>query len=153
MKLRFSHAQRCHALKCGSRFHCLVHNLRLQSRRIFAKTGSPAKSQSTKTDVVNVFLSSQSYCSSGLPDHIPGCTHQWNKVEFSRVIHSPSGPKVCCFCNVLSWTKLGKCTQICIVVHILSSELGSCFRLTPTCFVISLVVYSLSWSSRCIQIL
>ena len=40
------------------------------------------------------------------------------------------------------------CTHICIELHLLSSELDSFFRLTPTCLVISLVVYSLLLCSR-----
>ena len=45
------------------------------------------------------------------------------------------------------------CTQIYVVLHLLSSELDSFFCQTPTCLVISRVVYSLSWCSRSIQIL
>ena len=105
-------------------------------------------------DFVNVFLSSESYCSSGLPDKIPCCTLQW-KYSNSRgplasepnVLRFPQG-QICLWPN-----RKASCTKICTVLHVLSSELDSFFRLTPTCLVVSLVVYPLSWCSRCIQIL
>ena len=49
VKLRFSIAQCCQALKCRSRFHNVVTDLNHQSRRALPRDGSPAKSLSTKT--------------------------------------------------------------------------------------------------------
>ena len=113
----------------------------------FFETGSPANSLSMK----NVIFST---CS-GHPNRIAALSFptRYRASRFSGntrilVVHSPSGRQICCWPN-----RKASCTKICIVLHVLSSELDSFFRLTPTCLVVSLVVYPLSWCSRCIQIL
>ena len=69
---------------CGTRFH----SKGSQSARPIPSCFFSPHTLSTKTVMfVNVFLSSESYCSSGFTDHIPCCTLQWNKVEFSRFTH------------------------------------------------------------------
>ena len=94
VELHFSLAQRCQALKCGSRFHCATNPV-----VPFLETGSPAKVLSTKTDCVNVFLPLESYCSSGFRGKIPCYTLQWNKVGPSRFTR-PLGQMFCGFGKV-----------------------------------------------------
>ena len=90
VELRFSHAQRCQALKCGSRSHC-VDPICATNPVVFLETGSE-KSLPTKTDFLNVFLSSESYCSFGFSRQD---TVLHASVERSRIlaVHSSSGPK------------------------------------------------------------
>ena len=102
IEFRFSHAQRCQSLKCGSRFHCLVPNLRHQSRRVFLETGVPSEiAVHEDCDFVNVFLSSESYCRFVFPEKIPCCIHQRNTTKLSCFAH-PLGQICCCFRQVLS---------------------------------------------------
>ena len=71
-------------------------------------------------------------------------------------VRMPSGPHVLRFPRgriCLLPNRKASRTKICIVLHLPSSEFDSCFGPTPTCLVVSLGVYSLSWCSRCIQIL
>ena len=71
-------------------------------------------------------------------------------------VRLPSGPHVLWFPRsriCLLPNRKASRTKICIVLHLPSSEFDSCFGPTPTCLVVSLGVYPLSWCSRCIQIL
>ena len=101
-------------------------------------------------DFVSVILSSKSLCNFWFPNQESRCTFQLNKVECTLFTHF-SGPNasrllqsLICLGPNMKVTR----TQICIVLHLLSSKSTSFYRLTPTC----LVVYSLSWCSHCIQI-
>ena len=78
-------------------------------------------------------------------------------VEQSQIlsVHSFSGPNASRFLQGLFFLgphKKASCTRICIVVLHLSSESDSVFRLTLTCLAVALVMCSLFWCSRCIQI-
>ena len=62
-RTRFSHAQSCQALKCGSRFHCVIPNLRHQSRRTSSRDWVAREiAVHEDFDFVSVFLSSESCC-------------------------------------------------------------------------------------------
>ena len=121
----------------------------------FFETGSPANSLSTK----NVFLSTCSchrnrIAALGLPTRYGAPRFSGNTRILA--VHSPSGPNVLRFPRgriCLLPNRKASRTKICIVLHLPSSEFDSCFGPTPTCLVVSLGVYSLSWCSRCIQIL
>ena len=98
-------------------------------------------------DVVNVFLSSQSQCSCGFPKQMSRCAFLWSKVEFTRFIHSFGGPNASRFlqsvvCRGAKYENLMH-RDLYRVASSVSSESDSFFRLTPTCLVVSLEVYSL----------
>ena len=130
VELRFSHAQSCQTLSCGSRFHCMIPCLRRQYRRTVSRDRVVSEiAVHEDCHFVNVFLSSKSYCSFEFPNKIPCCTLQWNEVEKFLAVHLFSGPNASLFLQSLTClgpnTKVS-CKQICIVLP-LSSELDSFF--------------------------
>ena len=152
VELRFTDTQGCQALKRGSRFHGVVTDLSNQSRSTFSGDWIASEiAVHEDCDHVKVFLSSKSQCKFWFPNQMSRCTFQRRIVDFTDSL----GQMLCAFCKILIC--LGpnmtvSYTQICIVLHLLPSEANSFFRLTPTCLVVSLVVDSVSWCSRCIHI-
>ena len=98
VELRFSHAQSCRALKCGSRFHCMIPNLRQQSRRAFSRDWvlvTLSTCSCRRNRIVHLWVSR--------PDTVLHASVE--KVEFSRFTH-PLGQICCCSCKV--WCLLGQ---------------------------------------------
>ena len=118
------------------------------------KTGSPAKSLSTKT----VILSACS-CLRNRRAALVFPT-RYRAARFSGTKSNSRGTLILwvkCFAvsarSNLSWQSMKvSYKQICILLHLLYSESDSVFRLTPVCLAISLVVYSLFSCSHCILI-
>ena len=132
-------------LKCGFRFHGVITYLSDQSRGIFSRDWIASEIAVHDCASVNLFLSSRSQCSFGFPKWILRCMFQWNKNEFSWFTH-PLGQNASRFLKSLIChgpNMKVSCTQICFVLHLLSSESDPFFRQTPTCLVVSLMVYSL----------
>ena len=108
--------------------------------------GSPAKSLSTKTVILST-CSSLPNLNAALVSQPDIALHVPAEESRKHEVHSFSGPNASrCLQSLIGLGKVS-CTQICIV-HLLSSKSDSICRRTPTC----LVVHSLSWCSRCIQI-
>ena len=116
---------------------------------LFLETGSPAKSLSRKTVILSTCSCLRNRIAAfGFPNKIPYCTLQWNKVEFSWF--SSSGPNVLLFppSLICLGPKLESLnSKICIVLHLLSSELDSFFRPHP------LALQFLSWCTHCLGVL
>ena len=89
IKLRFSNAQCCQALKSRSGFHCVVPNLGHQSRRALHRDWVASKvAVHEDCDLVNMFLSSKSQRCFKLSHQISRCTLHWDKAEITRLAHS-----------------------------------------------------------------
>ena len=144
VELRFSHAQRCQPLKCGSRFHCVCHNPRHQSLRALSRDWVAIEIVVHEDcEFVNVVLSSESYCSFG--------SRQDTLLHACRivVVRSSSGPTV--LLSPPSVIGLGPNMEVSL--HLLSSISDSFYRQTPTSHVIWIVVHSLSlmMAGECLQ--
>ena len=126
VKLRFSNAQCCQALKRRSRFHSVVTDLSHQSRRALPRDWVASKvAVHEDCDLVNMFLSSISQRCFVLSHQIPRCTFSGPNVSLFQQDPICLGPGM----------KV-PCKQICIVLLHLSSESDSVFRLTPVCLVV-----------------
>ena len=147
VELHFSFSQRCQTLKCVSRCHCVVPNQTKSVVFFFFEFGSPAKSLSTK----NVILSTCSchrnrIAALGFPKRYRAARFSGNTRILA--VHSPLSQRFCGFRKVKSaFGQIGKrharrSVSCCMFFP------QNFFRLTPTCLVVSLVVYPLSWCSR-----
>ena len=102
VKLRFSNAQCCQALKRRSRFHSVVTDLSHQSRRALPRDWVASKvAVHEDCDLVNMFLSSISRRYFGLSHQTPCCTFQRDTIEFARLTHS-LGQMFRCFSKIQS---------------------------------------------------
>ena len=102
VKLCFSNAQCCQALKRRSRFHSVVTDLSHQSRRALSRDWVASKvAVHEDCGLVNMFLSSKSQRCFGLSHQISRCTFQRDKVEFARLTHS-LGQMFRCFSKIQS---------------------------------------------------
>ena len=110
----------------------------------FFETCSPATSLSMKNVIFSTCSGHRNRIAAlGFPTRYRACsTLQW---KYTRIlaVHSPSGRQICFWPN-----RKASCTKICVVLHVLSSELDTFFRLTPTCLVVNILWISKSSSSR-----
>ena len=112
----------CPTLKCGSRFHCVIPNLRQQSRRTFCRDWVASEiAVHEDSEFVKACLSSKSYCSFGFPLPV--------LVELTRIheVHSFSGPSVSLFLQdptFLGSNMKVSCAHICFVLHLLFFRIG-----------------------------
>ena len=101
----------------------------------FFETGWPANSLSTKNEILSTCSCHQNRIAAlGFPTRYRASRFGGNTRILA--VHSPSGPKVLRFpqCQICFWpNRKASCTKIFIMLHVLSSELDSFFRLTPTC--------------------
>ena len=127
----------------------MVTDLSHQSRRALPRDWVASKvAVHEDCDLVNMFLSSKFQRCIEHSHQIPCCTFQKDKIEFTRLHVSLFLQDPIC----LGLGMKVSYKQICIVLLHLSSKSDSFCRLTPTCLVVSLVVYSLFWCSCCIPI-
>ena len=119
-ELRFSHAQRCQALKCRSRFHCVIPNLSHQSRSIFSRDCFASEIAHEDCGLVNVFLSSKSQRRFGLSHQPDIALHASLEQSRTHEVHSFFGPNASLF---LQGFHTKTCTKI--EVRILRVDKGS----------------------------
>ena len=127
VKLRFSNAQCCQALKRRSGFHSVVTSLSHQSRRVFPRDWFASKvAVHEDCDLVNTFLSALLWAFP--PDTALHVSTGYRRIHEAR---SFSGLDVSAKSNCRGPSTKFSHKQICIVLLHLSSESDSVFRLTP----------------------
>ena len=114
---------------CRSRFHCVIPNLLHQSCRTFLETWSPAKSLSTKTVILSTCSCPRNRKADlGFPTRYRASPEKQSRILAVPSASGPNALQVLQSPICLGPNKKVSCTQICIVLYLLSSELDSFSR-------------------------